>query len=297
MDRLAAMAVFARVVESGSFSAAARDLGIGQPAVSKSVAALEEHLGVRLLNRTTRGLTPTQAGLGYAAAARRVVDDADEADSLARGEGAGLTGRLRVSAPVTLARLLIVPALEPFLAAHPDLTLDLLLDDRSVDMIAEGVDVAVRVGAALADSSQIARKVGSTTRHVFATPDYLARHGTPREPQDLMAHTAIVYSLAQDAEEWVFNKGTAHASVHVRRRLAVSAMEGVRAAVIAGLGIAMGSRWIFAPELASGKVVPIMNDWTLGGTAAWAVFPPGGRQSAKTRAFVEHIMKTLTSGV
>jgi DNA-binding transcriptional LysR family regulator len=149
MDRLAAMATFARVVETGSFSAAARDLGIGQPAISKNVAALEASLGVRLLVRTTRGLTPTEAGTAYALRARQILDEADEADANARGSGKGLSGRLRFAAPVTFARLHVVPHLGSFLTAHPAITLDAILDDRAIDLIGEGVDIAQHGAASL----------------------------------------------------------------------------------------------------------------------------------------------------
>lgn len=293
MDRLAAMAVFARVVETGSFSAAARDLGLGQPAVSKSVAALETSLGVRLLIRTTRGLTPTEAGANYAERARRVLDDVDDADADARGKSKGLSGRLRFAAPVTFARLHVVPFLGNFMAAHPAIILDAILDDRSVDLIGEGVDIALRLGDQ-GDSSLIARKLGSARRRVFAAPSYLARKGVPETPSSLLAHDAVIYSTSADAEAWRFKQGASELSINVRKKLSASAAEGVRAAVIAGVGLAVGSDWMFAPEIASGEVVSVLNDWQMSDTSLWAVFPSGRLQSAKARAFAEFVAQHVS---
>jgi DNA-binding transcriptional LysR family regulator len=288
MDRLAAMAAFVRVVETGSFSAAARDLGLGQPAVSKIVAALEASLGVRLLIRTTRGLTPTEAGANYAERARRVLDDVDDADADARGSNKRLSGRLRFAAPVTFARLHIVPFLGKFMEAHPAIILDAILDDRSVDLIGEGVDIALRLGDQ-SDSSLVARKLGSSRRRVFAAPSYLARKGVPESPSSLLAHDAVIYSTSSEAEAWRFKQGASELSINVPKKLSASAAEGVRAAVIAGIGLAVGSDWMFAPEIASGEVVSVLDDWHLTDTSLWAVFPTGRLQSAKARAFAEFV--------
>jgi DNA-binding transcriptional LysR family regulator len=293
LDRLAAMAVFARVVETGSFSAAARDLGMGQPAISKIVASLEAKLGARLLIRTTRGLTPTEAGIVYAERARRILDDADEADAAASGSARGLSGRLRFAAPVTFARLHVVPHLGHFMAAHPAIILDAILDDRPVDLVGEGIDIALRLGDQ-ADSSLIAKRLGRSRRRVFAAPAYLARHGVPEHPSALLAHEAIIYSTASDAEAWRFRQGGSEMSVSVRKKLSVSAAEGVRAAVIAGLGLAIGSDWMFAPELADGQIVSVLDEWTLADTALWAVFPAGRLQSAKAQAFADFVAAQVT---
>ncbi|OYU76685.1 MAG: transcriptional regulator [Alphaproteobacteria bacterium PA3] len=293
MDRLAAMAAFVRVVETGSFSAAARDLGLGQPAVSKIVAALETSLGVRLLIRTTRGLTPTEAGANYAERARRVLDDVEDADADARGSNKRLSGRLRFAAPVTFARLHIVPFLGKFMAAHPAIILDAILDDRSVDLIGEGVDIALRLGDQ-SDSSLVARKLGSSRRRVFAAPSYLARKGVPESPSSLLAHDVVIYSTSADAEAWRFKQGGSELSINVPKKLSVSAAEGVRAAVIAGIGLAVGSDWMFAPEIASGEVVSVLNDWHMTDTSLWAVFPTGRVQSAKARAFAEFVSQQVS---
>ena len=188
MRSAAAMETFVRVVETGSFSAAARVLNVGQPAVSKTIAHLEETSGVRLLMRSTRGLSPTEAGRNFYERAKRAIEEANEADMVARGAGASLTGRLRVSAAVTFARLHVVPRLPKFLAAHPELTMDVILDDRVIDLVEEGVDIALRMGT-LVHSSLTARKLASAPRHVVGTPAYFARSGVPATPAELARST------------------------------------------------------------------------------------------------------------
>lgn len=288
MDRLAAMETFICAVETGSFSAAARRLGVGQPAVSKSIAALEDALGTRLLLRTTRGLTPTEAGQTYFEAARRAIDQANEADAAVRGAGSGFTGRLRVSAAVTFASLHVVPYLGPLLKQHPQLNIEVILDDRSVDLVEEGIDVSLRMGA-LADSSMTAKKIAQGKRRIIGTPAYFECHGIPAHPRDLEAHQAVIYDRGIGGDLWEMSKGQHMFSVSVQGRLRVSAAEGIRAAVRANLGLAMASEWMFAPELASGEVVTVLDDWALPPIDLWAVFPAGRLTSAKARVFVDYV--------
>ena len=192
MDRLTAMETFVCVIESGSFSAAARLLGVGQPAVSKSIAQLEERLAVRLLLRSTRGLMPTEAGQAFYERAKRAIEEADEAELAARGSGGALSGRLRVSAAITFARLHIIPRLPLFLDRHPDLNIDIVLDDENIDLLEHGIDVSLRMGV-LGDSNMTARKVGRGRRCVVGTPALFAKAGEPRMPADLVSYQAIVY--------------------------------------------------------------------------------------------------------
>lgn len=292
MDRLHAMEVFVRVIETGSFSAAGRALRLGQPAVSKVISNLESSLGVRLLVRSTHQLHPTDAGQAYYERARQVVRDADEAETAARGLGLGLQGRLRVCAPVTFARLHVAPKLGPFLEANPKLRLELVMDDRNIDLVEENIDVALRLGA-LADSALTARKLQDAERHVVASPDYLARRGTPKSPGDLAGHDAIVYAQSVGSEDWRFRKGTSEVSVKVPSRLTCTAAEGVRAAVLAGLGLALVSRWMMAPELAGAAVTSVLTDWECPSIALWAVFPAGRMPTAKARAFVSWVESAL----
>lgn len=292
MDRLLAMTTFARVVETGSFSAAARVLHVGQPAVSKTVAQLERRLGVKLLLRSTHGLTPTEAGLRFHERACAAIQEADEADLAARGAGTGLSGRLRISAAPTFARLHVIPHLPCFLATHPDLEVDVILDDRTIDLIGEGIDVSLRMGA-LADSGVAARKLASSPRSVLATSAYLARAGVPQVPADLADHQTVVFSQLGDV--WNFSREGAQVSVLVRGRARFSAAEGIRAAVLADMGLTIASDWMFAPELADGRVVRLLEDWSLPDIDLWAVFPTGRLATAKARAFVDFV-ETVMQG-
>ena len=291
MDRLAAMETFVRVVETGSFSAAGRVLNIGQPAVSKTVAQLEARLGARLLIRSTRGLTPTEAGQNFYDRARRSIAEADEAELAARGAGAGLTGRLRVSAAVTFARLHVIPHLPKFLSAHPGLTMDVVLDDRVVDLVEEGIDVALRMGRLGDSSSLTARRLATAPHHVVGTPTYFARSGVPATPAELLAHRAVIY--AREGGTWCFRQGATEVSVGVSGPLHVSAAEGMRAAVLADMGLAVASSWMFSPELASGAVQSVLTNWSLPPIDLWAVYPTGRMPSAKARAFAAFVEAEL----
>ena len=292
MDRYQAMAAFVRVVETGSFSAAARQLGVGQPAVSKTVAQLESRLQVSLLIRSTHGLSPTEAGRSFYERAKAAIQEADEAELAARGAGAGLSGRLRVSAATTFARLHVIPLLPRFLEQHPDLEVDVILDDRVIDLVAEGVDVSLRMGA-LPDSSALARKLATGGRSVLATPTYLVRRGEPQSPADLAGHEAVIYS--QLSNVWSFTRDGAEASVTVQGRVRVSAAEGVRAAVLADIGLTVVSDWMFAAELASGAVLRVLTPWRLPPIDLWAVYPAGRMASAKARQFAAFVEAAMAS--
>lgn len=294
MDRLSAMETFVCVVETGSFSAAARRLEVGQPAVSKTIAQLETHLGVRLLLRSTRGLTSTEAGAAFFERAKRAIDETHEAELAARGAGSGLVGTLRVCAAVTFARLHILPHLGGFLALHPGLDIDVVLDDRNVNLVEEGIDVALRMGE-LSDSGLTARKIGQCQRMVLGTPAYFERHGEPTSPAQLVDHQAVIYTQNGGGTHWLFKRGASEQAVSVSGRLRVSAAEGVRTTVLAHLGLALSSQWMFAPELASGEVRQVLQDWHLPGLDLWAVFPSGRMASAKARAFVTYVEQLLAN--
>ena len=291
MDRLGAMETFVYVVETGSFSAAARRLNIGQPAVSKIIAQLESRLAVRLLLRSTRGLAPTAAGLAFFERAKRALEEADEAEAAARGAARGLTGNLRVCTAVTFGRIHIVPYLGPFLEQNPELNIDLMLDDRNVNLVEEGVDVALRMGT-LSDSGLTARKIAECRRVVLGTPAYFEKHPEPTCPSDLCNHQAIVYTLGGSAN-WLFKRAGEEQSVIINGRLRISAAEGLRAAVLSHQGLTMASQWMFAPELASCAVREVMHEWSLPNQDLWAVFPTGRMASAKARAFVEYVQGLL----
>jgi DNA-binding transcriptional LysR family regulator len=262
------------------------------------IAQLEERLGVKLLVRTTRGLTATEAGLNYYERARRSIAEADEAELVARGAGTSLTGKLRIAAAVTFARIHLMPRLPEFLQQHPDLEIEVVLDDRNVDLVQEGIDVALRMGE-LVDSSLTARRIASAPHVVLGTPTYFARAGEPAAPGDLTAHEAIIYDQAGGGADWTFRRDASELSVTLKGRLRVSAAEGLRAAVLANGGIAIVSEWMFAPEIAEGAVKVVLQDWQLPRIDLWAVFPAGRTATTKARTFtlfVQEVMR-LPSGV
>lgn len=285
MDIVRAFAVFTRVVESGSFSAAAKDLDLGQPAISKMMLALETHLGARLLTRSTRRLSVTEAGQALYERAIEVLAIVEEAEVAARGVNSGLQGTLRVSVPVTFGRLHVVPRLSQFLEAHPNLQVELIMDDRNVDLLAEKIDIALRAGA-LADSSLMAKRISSTERVVVASQDYIAKFGAPQTPADLLHHNVIIYDQNNINTNWLFKQGTKETSVKVKGRLHVTSAEGLREGVLAGLGLAIVSRWMMSAELRNSKVVTVLDDWHLPGVTLWAVHASGRLVSTKITTFL-----------
>ena len=294
MDRLAAMETFVRVFETGSFSEAARQLRLGQPAISKSIAQLEERLGIKLLLRSTRGLTPTEAGEIFYQRAKRTIEEADEADVAARGAGSSLSGRLRVGAAPTFASLHVIPNLPEFLAAHPALEMEIVLDDRNLDLIEEGIDVSLRMGD-LPDSSLTARKIGQSRRLVVGTPAYFRSAGEPRIPAELEGHECVIYAKGSGRDVWPFRKADSEITVTVKGRLRVSAAEGVRSAVLAGMGLSVVSEWMFSRELASGEAKAVLTDWAIAPIDLWAVFPAGRVASAKARSFASFVEEQLAA--
>ncbi|WP_158801620.1 MULTISPECIES: LysR family transcriptional regulator [unclassified Acidisoma] len=294
MNRLAAMDAFVRVVDTGSFTGAARQLRVGQPAISKIIAQLEDRVGVKLLLRSTQGLTPTEAGETFYEHAKRSVEEADEAEVKARGAAAALSGRLRIGGAVTFSRLHVVPRLRKFMAMHPALDLEVFLDDRDVDLVEAGIDIALRMGDQQ-DSSLTARKIGSSPRVVVGAPSYLEEAGIPVTPADLVAHQSVIYDRRGGGIVWTFTQGTAESAVTLKGRVRLTAAEGVREAVISGIGLAVASEWMFSPEIASGRVARVLADWSLPKIDLWAVFPSGRNVSTKARAFASFIEQELGS--
>jgi DNA-binding transcriptional LysR family regulator len=294
VDRLAAIETFVRVVDAGSFSGAARQLRIGQPAVSKTIAQLEDRLGVRLLLRSTHRLMPTEAGRNFYERAKKAIEEADEAELAARGAAATLSGRLRVCGPLTFTRMLVMPSISIFLTEHPALDIDVVLEDRDIDLVAAGIDVALLIGR-LPDSGVTARKIGQCQRRVIGAPAYFTAKGIPQTPADLLAHQAVLYEQRDGGATWPFRQGTSETTVTVSGRLRVSAGEGIREAVLAGLGFAMASEWLFAPELKSGAVTSVLDDWSLPSVDLWAVFPTGRQASAKARAFASFVERRMAT--
>lgn len=292
MDRFSSMDAFIRVVDTGSFTAAARQIRVGQPAMSKMIAQLEQHLGVKLLVRTTRGLKPTEAGENFYEHAKSAVLEAEEAELKARGVGAALSGRLRISAAVTFARLHVVPRLKRFMEMHPGVSIEVYLDDRNVDLVEAGIDVALRMGD-LQGSSLTARKIGQSPRMVVGTPSYFEATGEPQLPAELLDRQAVIYDQRGGGTLWSFRKGSAEVSVTIKGRIRSNAAEGVREAVFGGMGLAVASEWMFSPELKSGKVRRVLADWALPPVDLWVVFPTGRNVSPKARAFATFIEHDL----
>jgi DNA-binding transcriptional LysR family regulator len=295
MDLISTMRSFVRVFETRSFSAAAKDLGVSQPSISKAVAQLEQELGVQLFLRSTRGLSPTDAGQTFHEHATRTLDEADLAMKAVKGENAPLTGRLRVGGTITFMRQHIIPKLPAFMARHPGLSIDMLLDDGNIGLVEEGAEVSLRMGK-LASSSLTARKIGQCRRVVVATPGYLQTHGTPGAPADLAEHAAIVLSRGEGGDHVTFAKDGASTEVVLQPRLRISALEGLRAAVLAGLGVAVASEWVLQDELDSGQVVEVLTDWRLQPLDLWVVLPGGARHaSPKVRAFIAFVEEQLAA--
>jgi len=294
MDRLAVMALYARVVETGSFSRAAAALGLGQPTASKQIAALEERLGVRLLERSTRRLRPTEAGREFYERCRRLVDEADDLESSARRGARGAVGRLRVACPMGFGRLHVVPIVVRFLAAHPEAQVDLVMNDRYVDLAEEGVDVAIRI-ANLGDSTLHARRLGETPRALVASPAYLRRRGAPRTPADLERHDFVVYAYF-DAPERLALVGPdgAAADVRVKARLRVNNAEAMREAVLGGIGICAMPLWAIGAELAAGTAKRVLPDWAPPASAVQAVYSSARHLPARVRLFIDFVAAELS---
>ncbi len=287
MDRLRAMEVFVAVNEAGSFAAAAARLRMSPPAVTRAVSALEERLGVRLLHRTTRSLGLTEAGARYLEGARRLLAEFEAAEREAVGETAMPTGHLTVAASVTFGRMHVAPVLAAFLRAEPRVTASLLMADRVVNLVEEGIDVAVRIGA-LPDSSLVARRVGGTRRLLVASPDYLARRGAPARPEDLRLHDVIAFTGLMPTREWrhVREDGRAEA-VALLPRLELNDAAAALAAAERGEGITLALCYMAAPLLAQGRLSVVLESFTLPAAPIQLVYPQSRLLAPKIRAFLD----------
>ena len=297
MDRLQAMQNYVRVVETGSFSAVARELSSTQSAVSKQIAALEKHLGVRLLSRTTRALTPTDDGLRYFEEARRLVGEIGEAETQLRHGERMLSGLLRVATSVGYGLRVLLPHVQSFMRKHPDVMVDLKLDDGFVDLVEQGIDVAVRNGP-LPDSSLIARRIATSQRLLVAGKKYLKTLGKkehwPRIPQDLLQHPCIVYTELRARNNWEFSTSDGSTvSVRVQGPLQTNSSEVLRASVLDGLGIGYLPDWLFDDLRRSGEVQVLMPDWQGVPIPIHLVSPAARKHSAKVRAFGDHVADAL----
>jgi DNA-binding transcriptional LysR family regulator len=292
-DRLQELTVFARVGESGSFTRAARDMNLSQPSVSRIIGELEARLGVKLLLRTTRRLTLTAAGEKFLERAREILAELDNAEDAARGVDS-LRGTIRVALPVVFGTREVIPRLPSFMDRHPLLRMELRVSDLYQDLVAEGVDVAIRLGR-LADSTFGAKRLATLPRFLVATPAYLKARGTPRIPADLAKHDCIFGPSGFGRESWTFKRRNTVISVDVTGRIHTDSGPGLYASAMAGLGIAQASAAMCGAELRSGALVGLLNDYALEPVEVHAVFPGGPRPSTKVRAFADFLAAELAA--
>ncbi|MHC2337580.1 LysR family transcriptional regulator [Bradyrhizobium sp. USDA 4454] len=290
-DRFQELTIFVRAAETGSFSQTARELRLSQPSISRIVGELEARLGVRLLLRTTRRVTVTDTGAHFLERARDILATVEEAEDAARGRNS-VSGLLRLALPIIYGTQQIVPLLPKFLAENPLLRVELSVSDVRQDLVAEGADVAFRLGR-LADSSFGARKLPSLERVVVATPAYLAARGTPKAPADLAKHDCIAGPGEFGRTSWTFRKGEATITVDVSGRVTTNSGPGTLTSAINGLGIAMMTSTACQKELKSGELVRLLRGYSLEPIEVHAVFPAGPRPSPKVRAFLAFLESEL----
>jgi DNA-binding transcriptional LysR family regulator len=290
-DRFLELTVFVRAADRSSFSAAARELGLSQPSVSRIVSELEARLGTRLLLRSTRRIVPTEAGLDFLQKARQILYDLEEADESARGIDS-LRGVLRVALSSVLCLRVLVPHLTHFLKDHPLLKVELLTSDSMQDLVAEGVDVAVRFGR-MSDSGFGAKKLATLERILVAAPSYVAARGAPASPDDLKDHDIIIGPLIAASWPWSFRHGDDSHLVKVEARFLMTSAEAAIACAREGLGIARVATLMCAPELAAGQLVPLLPGYALEPVDLHAVFPAGRVPSQKVRLFTAFLAQIL----
>lgn len=289
MDRLTEMEAFATVVDQGGFTDAARKMGISKSAVSKHVSALESRLGARLLNRTTRRVSPTEIGLAYYDRARRVLNDAGEADALVTAMQIAPSGLLRISADADFGVAMLSPILGEFLAGHPGVTVNMVLNSHYVEFISEGFDLAIRLGE-MEDSSLRARRLMDTTRRMVGSPAYFARHGRPDRIDDLNNHRLLHYSSDASTGVWkVMAPSGERRHVRFAGGLTVNDGQSLLNAAISGLGIAWLPKFLYQEALQQGQIVEAIPDLPVDPVGVYAVYPPGRFTQPKVRAFIDFL--------
>ena len=292
MDQLGAMRAFVRVVQTGSFSAVGRELNSTQATISKKVAALETKLGVKLLTRSSRDVSLTQAGTDYYEQCVVMLAELDEIEARVRSQVAKPQGRLRVSAPIAFGRLVIAPIIGEFLAMYPDIKVDMLLGDRHVDLVAEGVDLAIRARQ-LEDSSLVARHLFDNPMLLVASPEYLELHGAPREPIDLKRHNCIVYSLFRSINSWHFSRDGKEFTVPVSGSFQSDNGDTNLEVALAGVGIIQLPIWMVGEHLQSGRLIQLLPDYQTDKIPLNALYPQSRYVPLKVRSFVEFMKEKL----
>jgi len=292
MDKLTGMAVFAKVAERQNFTAAARELGLSKSAVSKQVQRLEDRLGVRLINRTTRRLHLTESGLAFFERAKRVVEEAEEAELAVSRLHDEPRGTLRVNAPMTFGVRHVAPITAEFMNKFPELNLDIVFNDRMVDLIEEGFDVGIRI-AELSDSTMIARKLAPCRMAVVASPDYWNTHGRPNHPSELENHDCLLYQHRQSPDTWNFNGPDGPFSVPVSGRIHGDNGDALVEMTRAGMGVYLCPTFMAGELLANGQLESVLGDHVPSNVSIYAIWPHNRHLSAKVRAFVDHLTQTF----
>jgi DNA-binding transcriptional LysR family regulator len=296
MNRMHEIEVFIAVAEAGSFAAAARRLHLSPPAVTRAIAALEDRLGARVFQRTTRNVTITDIGARFLEVARRVLNDLEAAEREAMGETTVPQGHLTLTASVTFGRSALAPVVGAFLDAHPRVSVSVLLLDRVVNLVEEGVDLAVRIGD-LPESRLIAKRLGAVHRILVASPAYLAAHGTPRAPADLRSHQVIAFTGLMPNREWRYRNGQRTASVALAPRLEINDAVAAIDAAILNQGITTALSYVVAGHIRAGRLVPVLQEFTLPPQPVHLVYPEARLMAPKLRAFLDFAAPRLKSAL
>ena len=293
MDLLSALGAFVRVAETGSFSAVARERGVTQPAISRQIAALEEHLGARLVQRTTRNIGLTEEGRDFLGPAQTVLESIDAAESSVGIRHAGISGLVRISASVVLGRVIIAPRIPLLLKRHPGLSVDLVIDEPSRDMVHDGVDLAIRLGALAVDSSYVVRRLGQFTELVVGSPAYLAAHVAPQRPEDLAKHQCILDDRAEERDLWRLQGPDGPEEIRVAGRFSTDSSDAKRAAALSGLGLAMLSVWVMRQDIREGRLVAVLPGWRCTPVPVHAIYPSRRNLAPRLRVVLDFLIEQL----
>ena len=289
MDRMTSMATFVKVVESGGFSAAARTLGMSPSMVTTHVQSLEERLGIRLLNRSTRRVSLTEVGHAYYERCLQILADADDADQIAQALQSTPRGTLRLNTSIAIPSLL-APVIAEFVTLYPEVSINLTMTDRMIDLVEEGFDLAVR-NMSVPDSSLVVRRVATYRFVVCGAPGYLAARGTPRQPADLVHHNCLVYAHSAWGDEWRFAGREGERSVAVAGNLQANSDNALRLAAVHGQGLALAPSFLLIDEIKSGRLVPVLTEFLQAEHAINAIYPHRHHLSAKVRSFIDLLVK------
>ena len=293
MSNLTGIEIFVRVVRTGSFSAAARDSNQTPSAISKQIGRLEDRLGARLFNRTTRSLVLTEVGAAFHVRAQRILGEVEEAEQAVTHLSQAPRGTLRLDVPSAFGRLYIVPLLPDYLARYPEMRVNMTLNDRFIDPVEEGVDLVIRIGE-LSDSSLIVRRLAANRRVVCGAPAYFERRGRPQHPAELTGHNCLVYTYRAARNDWSFvsknSPDEAPVIVRVSGNLETNNAEALSVAAIAGLGLGLFPLWLAGPDLDSGRLQCALPAYHAPDSAIYALYPPGRHLSPKVRSFVDFLV-------